>query len=919
MVKLDEEDEDDSNAAAFYLRHQNRALASELRHLKCQLYRMERERSLRRDQCSKASQALHTLHATWTHMEKALRSNAIPVTSTIHPADIPSTETTTTSTTSTLPNIPLSTGSGASVELVNALWSALSALGQEEKNKNDTRAKKRTINSGDQEGVDDEMDWDGQSTPTSVNGTSSSHPEDQNQSMAATDSDSEEAEASALSAAELQDLSRISDGITKRATTLQDWIFSLLQRLENAPTNPNLSTDDTLVQQQQQQQQKKIAYLKGKNETLKAQVKELARSRDELADSDRRVRRGLYRLAAGRIQLKEVLKAIVVADEDKGAMEPWMDANSTAAADSGDTSGYTTSAYGGVSSSTATAALSELDNAQSQGEQGDNKDSTAASSAEVAQLIKKVSDLEQISSVRDEQIKKLLTERETLCKRINNLVMAANENANALITDDDIKKTDLYVELTTKLATAERTVQEVQQREERMKEEWSQALATAESAQETIKDLHAKHLKRWTDMVEEYPHLENGDDGAESSAPNNATQAEENITLQHKLTQALENVRQAEHTRKTLQEAIAMNEGLQAKLDEVKTKYAALQHSRANSNNNSTNSGSGGNNSTAAPGSSGNDGLTTPKPKASSSSTGPSSEKMERSEKSEKSAEKLHREYRRIQKQLAAATASKEAAKAKLERTEKERESLNSTNARLLRQVAEKDEMNAKSLSTILHLKQLTEQITKEKENLEQQVKSAQQLALAARLAANARDRLSEEAEKERLSVEARVQGWEEKCETLQQQKEQLESRIEQEKSKMSALTKDIESAKVRCEELATESTKLHEERQKMAESLAIAQQEAEKAIKQTERLAKASGGGIVEGFTAEQLHLQVKHLQGRLNCPVCNVRDKKCILLRCRHMFCKNCVDENIKNRSRKCPACGIRFDTKDVADIWL
>lgn len=251
------------------------------------------------------------------------------------------------------------------------------------------------------------MDWDGQSTPTSVNGTSSSHPEDQNQSMAATDSDSEEAEASALSAAELQDLSRISDGITKRATTLQDWIFSLLQRLENAPTNPNLSTDDTLVQPTTATTTKKIAYLKGKNETLKAQVKELARSRDELADSDRRVRRGLYRLAAGRIQLKEVLKAIVVADEDKGAMEPWMDANSTAAADSGDTSGYTTSAYGGVSSSTATAALSELDNAQSQGEQGDNKDSTAASSAEVAQLIKKVSDLEQISSVRDEQIKKV--------------------------------------------------------------------------------------------------------------------------------------------------------------------------------------------------------------------------------------------------------------------------------------------------------------------------------------------------------------------------------------------------------------------------------------------------------------------------------------------------------------------------------
>ena len=102
-------------------------------------------------------------------------------------------------------------------------------------------------------------------------------------------------------------------------------------------------------------------------------------------------------------------------------------------------------------------------------------------------------------------------------------------------------------------------------------------------------------------------------------------------------------------------------------------------------------------------------------------------------------------------------------------------------------------------------------------------------------------------------------------------------------------------------------------------ESLAIAHNDAEEARNQTEQLSRASGGAIVAGFTAEQLHTQVKHLQSRVMCPVCNARDKKCILLRCRHMFCKNCVDETIKNRSRKCPACGIRFDTKDVGDIWL
>ena len=85
-----------------------------------------------------------------------------------------------------------------------------------------------------------------------------------------------------------------------------------------------------------------------------------------------------------------------------------------------------------------------------------------------------------------------------------------------------------------------------------------------------------------------------------------------------------------------------------------------------------------------------------------------------------------------------------------MKRVEKERDNLTETNARLLRQSAEKDDMNAKSLSTILHLKNLTEQLTQGKLSLEQQLKSAGQLALAARLATNAKDRVAEEIIKEK-------------------------------------------------------------------------------------------------------------------------------------------------------------------------
>jgi E3 ubiquitin-protein ligase BRE1 len=484
----------------------------------------------------------------------------------------------------------------------------------------------------------------------------------------------------------------------------------------------------------------------------------------------------------------------------------------------------------------------------------------------------------------------LLAEREEQLKRINALMLQDSKSSSDAPSSQEVQQSDLYVELSAKLAASERKLEELEEKSNRIKEEWATALANAELSKKTMEDLQAKHLKRWAELAEEHPDIGPSEEGAEVSG---MSTAEEIVALQHKLTQALENVRQAESTRKTLDEAVALNESLQAKADEFKSKYAALQAEKAEKQDDTITSN-------------GDDA----KEKAGSSQS---------AEKNDRSAEKLHRDYKRARKELAAATASKEAAKAKLERAEKEKDSLSQANSRLLKQAAEKDEINAKSLSTILHLKQLTEQISKEKDNLEQQVKSAEQLALAARLASNARDRVAEEFEKERKILDGQVKQWEQKCADLAQEKALAEGKLAQEKAKMSKLISEAQKAKDRCEELTSESTKLQEEKQKMMESLAVAQREASEAAKFTQQLAESQGGGMVAGFTAEQLNTQVKVLKSRLACPVCNARDKKCILLRCRHMFCKQCVDENIKNRSRKCPACGGRFDTKDVADVWL
>jgi len=862
LVKLEEEDEDDSNAASFYLRHQNRALASELRSVKYQLARLEREREHRRKQCLQAVQSLNTLNTMWGTVEAKLEQQRNPKTSEIRSATnikIPQSDD------------PLSTGSGRSVEWIGALINSLARIGtttgSSKSNKGGNNDDNKVKQEGSKNGVsnDDKMDVDGVISNQDV--------EDQKNN---------------------DDITNIAENIAERVSVLQSWIWSLLQNLEKSKSPLNgglkgkiLSLPSTMELQNQ------VSRLEAENITLQEHVKELARSRDEMVESDRRVRRGLYRLAAGRVNLKEVLKAVAIADEDKESAAAWMESNAALAG----------SNASGSSLPTSSSESQEMDSAKLEKEDGKQP----TSSKEVEQLKKQIADLNTLASSRDEQIKMLLTEKEKQLKQINSLILKEDKTASDIPTNEEVKRSDLYLKLTAKLSATTRNLDELNEKSDMVKKEWSTALADAELSKKALEDLQANFSKRWAELTEEKPDSSEAAEGEGESS--GISKAKDIITLRHKLTQALENVRQAETSRKTLNEAVAMNNSLQSKVEEFKAKYNALQAEKAAR---ASSSGSGNNSHQTSSNS-------TPSKELSSASKTKSSSSSTPMEKGDRSMEKLQREYKRARKELAATTASKDAAKAKLERTEKDKEFLSQMNSRLLKQASEKDEINAKSLSTILHLKQLTEQISKEKKKLEQQVKSAGQLALAARLASNARERVAEEFANEEKALKKQLGELENKCSVLATEKVHAEGKLSQEKARMSGLISDAYKAKIRCEELAVESTKVQEQKQKIIESLAIAKREACEATSLSQKLANSKGGGLAAGFTADQLSTQVSHLKSRLACPVCNVRDKKCILLRCRHMFCKQCVDENVKNRSRKCPACGGRFDTKDIADIWL
>jgi len=774
------DEDDDTPRNAFYLKHQNAALASELKQIQRQNKLLQDERDSRRKRCSQALEAIQQLEATWSQMESALQirhpsaniesSGGAPSSNGAQPSD------------KGLSGIPPSTGTGESVEIIGALLDSLANLKQ---------------------------------------GTTKMDNGDQFDSY--------------------------SDAISKRASCLKESIWALLRKKD--PTEqPKLLFEAADLR-------KEISLLESQVRRYQHQSAELSHARDEAQKSERRVRRGLYRLSSGRMELKEVMQIVE------------------------ETSGADDDAWLAESASQVTA-----DVPTSTVQSGSGSENIDHDSADVAAIQKQLQDLEAIAASRQDQIGVLLGEQAVNQKRINELLLSqkTDEPKKLEISEDDVKRSGVYTETWVKMITAERQVAELKKQLEETKQMWGSARGDVDTAINGLEEHLSKHKKRWTELTG----FEN-DDGDFNHAEV-VKQQKQCAELRHKLKQALESVRQSDTIRSSLEESMAMNEALQTKLDEAKQKTAAILKMREN------HSGSAG------------------------GSSNKGQEAVSRSE------EKLHREHRKVRKELVQALQSKENAKSKLERVEKEREGLMKSNCQLLKQSAEKDDMNAKSLSTILHLKELTEKLSNEKNLLEQQVRSAEQVQLANRLATNARARVMEEVVKERATLEQKISGLQQECEQLMQEKDRFEGSLSKKQAEMEQLSKHTAEARSRCDELVSQSTQLQSEKSKLVEEVAAAQrQAAEAAKKYASYRERANDGPGTERksseFTTDQLTTQINVLKNRLVCDVCNLRDKKCMIIRCRHMFCKPCVEENIKNRSRKCPACGQRFDTKDVVDIWL
>ncbi|KAF1332147.1 E3 ubiquitin-protein ligase bre1 2, partial [Globisporangium splendens] len=85
------------------------------------------------------------------------------------------------------------------------------------------------------------------------------------------------------------------------------------------------------------------------------------------------------------------------------------------------------------------------------------------------------------------------------------------------------------------------------------------------------------------------------------------------------------------------------------------------------------------------------------------------------------------------------------------------------------------------------------------------------------------------------------------------------------------------------------------------------------------EKLLQAAKAIPATGELNDLERFELKELQKLVNCSVCQDQRKNVLISKCFHMFCKDCIDSNLKSRNRKCPTCKKMFGQDDVKSVWF
>lgn len=143
-----------------------------------------------------------------------------------------------------------------------------------------------------------------------------------------------------------------------------------------------------------------------------------------------------------------------------------------------------------------------------------------------------------------------------------------------------------YAELSTKLAAAEKEIENFKIDLKSVQDRWAVTKGDLELARKSVSELEIKHRRRLRELLG----VSGDDTGTEEDGEEDTVkeayfdQGKTVMELEHKLKHALDNVRQAETIRNMLRDAHALNEMLKREIIDLKTRNEELSASKTDDN-----------------------------------------------------------------------------------------------------------------------------------------------------------------------------------------------------------------------------------------------------------------------------------------------------------------------------------------------
>jgi len=155
----------------------------------------------------------------------------------------------------------------------------------------------------------------------------------------------------------------------------------------------------------------------------------------------------------------------------------------------------------------------------------------------------------------------------------------------------------------------------------------------------------------------------------------------------------------------------------------------------------------------------------------------------------------------------------------------------------------------------------------------------------------------------------------------LKETTKKLYQQIQGIKAELLSRTDDYNEKMKKYQELSKKLEVVIEEKAKLSAKLKTLNAKIAKLESVNKRMISNSNEGNNGQTTDEKIKI-LNHLlqtkKQKLNCAVCKEREKKVLLSKCLHMFCRECIKQQKTARNRSCPLCKKKFDpNSDVKPV--